>query len=81
MKTDFHKFCTDLEQNDTLLCTLDEEMRREAAACHPGPAQYKCGNCGAMAEAPTSVCQPIQLPEQHWLGDGADNINLPRRSH
>jgi hypothetical protein len=29
-----------------------------------------------MADAPTYVCHPVQLPEMHWLGDGADNINL-----
>jgi hypothetical protein len=76
MKTDLNTFCRDIEQNDTLLCTLDEEARRQATACHPGPAHYRCDSCGAMADAPTNVCHPVQLPEIHWLGDGADNVNL-----
>jgi hypothetical protein len=25
--------------------------------------------------APTNVCPPVPLPEMHWLGDGADNVN------
>jgi hypothetical protein len=76
MKTDLNTFCGDIDRNNTLLCTLDEDARRNAATCHPGPAQYKCGSCGTMADAPTNVCQPVQLPEPHWLGDGADNLNL-----
>lgn len=75
MKRDNNTFCSDIDRNNTLLCTLDEDTRREAVACHPGPAQYKCGSCGVMADAPTNVCQPVQLPEPHWLGDGADNCN------
>ena len=81
MKTDLNKLCSDIDLNNTLLCTLDEDTRTQATACHPGPAQYKCGSCGAMADAPTNVCQPVQLPEPHWLGDGADNLNIKGHRH
>lgn len=51
-------------------------MGPPGASTRFGPARYKCGSCWAMAYAPTNVCHPVQLPEMHWLGDGADNVNL-----
>ncbi|HBG06118.1 MAG: hypothetical protein A2075_01675 [Geobacteraceae bacterium GWC2_58_44] len=32
----------------------------------------ECGKCGAKASDPDLVCDPVQLPDVGWMGDGAD---------
>ena len=76
MAEDAKKICKDIESHHVHLCTLTEEGRKVMVACLSGRAEYKCGNCGAKANFATNLCDPIQLPEIDWMGDGADNINL-----
>ena len=35
-------------------------------------AEVECASCGAKAKDPMLVCDPVQLPDVSWLGDGAD---------
>lgn len=72
--------CKDTESHHVHLCTLSEEGRKEMVDCLSQRAEYKCGNCGVKANFPTNVCDPVQLPEIEWLGDGADNLNLEGHS-
>ena len=66
----------DIESHHVHLCTLSAEGRKEMVECLSGRAEYKCGHCGIKANFPGNVCDPVQLPEIDWFGDGADNINL-----
>jgi hypothetical protein len=70
------KKCKDIESHHVHLCTLSAEGRKEMVECLSGRAEYKCGHCGIKANFPGNVCDPVQLPEIDWFGDGADNINL-----
>ena len=70
------KECKDIESHHVHLCTLSAEGRKEMVECLSGRAEYKCGDCGINANFPGNVCDPVQLPEIDWFGDGADNINL-----
>ena len=70
------KKCKDIESHHVHLCTLSAEGRKEMVECLSGRAEYKCGHCGIKANFPGNVCDPVQLPEIVWFGDGADNINL-----
>ena len=70
------KECKDIESHHVHLCTLSAEGRKEMVECLSGRAEYKCGHCGIKANFPGNVCDPVQLPEIDWFGDGADNINI-----
>jgi hypothetical protein len=76
MADETKNFCKDIESHHVHLCTLSAEGRKEMVKCLTGRAEYKCGNCGIKANFPGNVCDPVQLPEIEWFGDGADNINL-----
>ena len=68
--------CKDLESHHVHMCRLNAEGRTDMVECLSSKPQYKCGFCGAKANFPENICDPNQLPEQEWLGDAADNINL-----
>ncbi len=76
MSTEKKNFCKDIESHHVHLCTLSEEGRKDMVACLSSRAEYKCGHCNAKANFATNVCDPVQLPEIDWFGDGADNIDL-----
>ena len=80
MANETKNFCKDIVSHHVHLCTLSEEGRKDMVACLSGRAEFKCGNCGVKANFATNVCDPVQLPEIDWLGDGADNINLTGHS-
>ncbi len=76
MTKDAEIFCKDIESHHVHLCTLSVEGRKDMVACLSGRAEYKCGKCNAKANFAGNVCDPVQLPEIEYLGDGADNLNL-----
>jgi hypothetical protein len=76
MENKDNQFCKDIESHHVHLCSLSAEGRKEMVACLSGRAEFKCGHCGSKANFATNVCDPVQLPEIDWFGDGADNLNL-----
>ncbi len=76
MAKDVKSFCKTIESHHVHMCSLSAEGRKDMIACLSDPAGYKCGNCGAKARLVENVCDPVQLPEIEYLGDGADNLNL-----
>ena len=67
--------CRDKEHHSLHICDLTEKGRKEIVESLTGVADVKCGVCGIKANFGANVCDPVQLPELDWLGDGADNVN------
>jgi len=80
MANEEKKKCKDIDSHHVHLCSLGAEGRKEMVESLSGRAEYKCGYCGIKANFPGNVCDPVQLPEIDWFGDGADNINLEGHS-
>jgi hypothetical protein len=63
--------CTD-EKHQEHICALTERGEIElvhSLAMHP---TFACGQCGAKVNDQYRVCDPEELPEIGWFGDGAD---------
>lgn len=63
--------CSDKNHRDHI---CDMTIRGEYDRVHAltVDAEVECGSCGAKAKDPGLVCDPIQLPDVSWMGDGAD---------
>jgi hypothetical protein len=63
--------CTDKNHCEHI-CSLTARGEIEQVhtlALHP---TFECGNCGAKVSDQDRVCDPVELPEIGWMGDGAD---------
>lgn len=54
------------------ICSLGEQGEVELVHKLAVDATVECARCGAKAKDPANVCEPVQLPDIAWLGDGAD---------
>ena len=54
------------------MCALGEKGDLEMIRCLSTNPTVECGNCGAKANDPQNVCNPVELPDIAWMGDGAD---------
>ncbi len=75
MKSGLDRSCKDIDSHSMHICDLTEKGRTEIVESLTGVAEVKCGICGIKANFGANVCDPVQLPEIHWLGAGADNLN------
>lgn len=69
-------FCSEIRNHNIPICSLSKERQKDATHCVSGPAEYKCGTCGAHSNHTGNICDPVQMPEIGAFGDGADNLNL-----
>lgn len=54
------------------ICSLTAAGDMEAIRRLQTRPTVECGNCGAKADNPENVCNPVELPDIAWMGDGAD---------
>lgn len=48
------------------ICNIEDASQLRSLAEH---ATVTCGRCGAKANDPASVCDPVQFPDAGTLGD------------
>jgi hypothetical protein len=63
--------CTDKNHNEHI-CALTAQGKIDLVHSLALNPTVECGNCGAKARAPENVCDPVELPDITWMGDGAD---------
>jgi len=62
----------DPEKHKHHMCVINAEDKVElvhSLSMHP---TVECSICGAKAKDPDNVCEPVELPDIAWMGDGAD---------
>lgn len=62
----------DPEQHKQHICALNAAGKVEEAHALAVNATVECATCGAKARNAENVCDPVELPDIAWLGDGAD---------
>lgn len=62
----------DPEKHKEHMCQLSAEGNIELIRCLSENPTVECGNCGAKAKRAENVCNPVELPDIAWMGDGAD---------
>lgn len=60
------------ENHKEHMCALSAAGNIELIRCLSDNPTVECGNCGAKANRPENVCNPVELPDIAWMGDGAD---------
>jgi len=60
------------ENHNEHICALTAKGEIEKVHKLSLQPTVECGNCGAKAKDMKSVCDPVQLPDVGWMGDGAD---------
>lgn len=63
--------CDDKKHREHI-CDLTGRGEIDLVRALTSGATVECGSCGAKAKEPELVCDPVQLPDVSWLGDGAD---------
>ncbi|BDV44598.1 hypothetical protein GURASL_35210 [Geotalea uraniireducens] len=69
--------CEGGEQHRLHMCSLSAAGDMATIRKLQTKPTVECGNCGAKANDPANVCDPVELPDIAWLGDGAD-VKLER---
>jgi hypothetical protein len=54
------------------MCQLNAAKKLDLVSCLSQNPTVECGNCGAKADRPENVCNPVELPDVSWMRDGAD---------
>lgn len=54
------------ERRNDKICFIDDASEVRSLADH---ATVTCGRCGAKANDPANVCDPVQIPDAGTLGD------------
>ena len=49
------------ESHKMHMCALKAEGANDDIACLSSSPTVKCGNCGALANSPDNVCNPVPL--------------------
>lgn len=62
----------DPESHKEHMCALNAAGNMELIRCLSENPTVECGNCGAKAKRAENVCNPVELPDIAWMGDGAD---------
>lgn len=62
----------DPEKHKKHMCVLNEAGKIDLAHSLSTNPTVECGQCGAKAKEPENVCDPVELPDIAWMGDGAD---------
>lgn len=71
--------CSDPERHHQHMCVLNAENKTDLVHSLSTNPQVECTICGAKAKEAEYVCDPRDLPDIGWMGDGAD-INNTRQS-
>lgn len=62
----------DPEKHKQHICVLNAEGQVDLAHTLAVNATVECAACGAKAKNAENVCDPVELPDIAWMGDGAD---------
>lgn len=62
----------DSSQHNIHMCSLTAANDIEKIRKLSTNPTVECGNCGAKANSPENVCNPVELPDIAWMGNGAD---------
>ncbi len=54
------------------MCVLTAKGEMEMVKELSLNATVECSTCGAKAKYAENVCDPVELPDIAWMGDGAD---------
>lgn len=64
--------CVDPEKHGQHMCVLNAENKMDLVRSLSTTPQVECSICGAKAKQAENVCDPRELPDIGWMGDGAD---------
>ena len=53
----------DSQQHKEHMCALKEKGDLELIRCLSTNPTVECGNCGAKANKPENLCNPVELPK------------------
>lgn len=64
--------CSDPARHSQHMCVLNAEDKIDLVHSLSTNPLVECTICGAKAKVAENVCEPRDLPDIGWMGDGAD---------